>query len=201
MDKSHSTEPLVQLSAKEQADHDRSVHDYPEIMFSPTEYVVIDVERSVMGLIQIWSLVTLAFLALMGITFLISVTAPNGLGADIAVIGLASALALIIAGLIATSVFRANFFIVTNERVFSHIQHSPFSQHTQNVELEHVEDCSYVQNSVWQTLFNFGSIRLSTVGDEQTYKFKFVTRPSEQFRIINSVVQQVDEGEATRFQR
>jgi hypothetical protein len=197
----NSDETTPVLSPRDQADHDRSVHDYPDILFSPTEYVVIDVERSVLGLVQVWFFACLAFAAVIGITFLISWTAPTESQDEIAIIGFAAALGSFVGGAIATYVFRANYFIVTNERVFSRIQTSPFSQRSQNVELEHIEDCSYRQSGPIQMIFNYGSIRLSTVGDEQTYRFTFVTRPADQFKVINNVIQQVDEGAATQFRR
>ena len=50
-------------------------------------------------------------------------------------------------------------------------------------------------------MLNYGSIRLSTVGDEQTYLFTYVDRPKEQFRVINHVVQQVDEGAPTKYHK
>ena len=65
--------------------------------------------------------------------------------------------------------------------------------------LLHIEDCSYAQTNPIQTILNYGSIRLSTIGDEQTYVFTFVDRPKEQFRIVNHVVQQVDEGQTTKY--
>jgi hypothetical protein len=105
----------------------------------------------------------------------------------------------LIGGAIAQYVFRQNFFVVTNERVFARIQTTPFSYRTQNVEVEHIEDCSYRQNGPIQAILNFGTIRLSTIGDEQTYRFTFVSRPAEQFKVINRVVQVVDEDVATKY--
>jgi Bacterial membrane flanked domain. len=188
-----------EMTPEHQADHDRSVYDYPDIHFSPTEYVVIDVERSILGLVRIWLVAFVAFFALSVTTFVLAYMSPVDARGNIMMIGLMLALGSFIGGVIAARVFKANYFIITNERVFAHIQISPFSQLSQNVELEHIEDCSYHQNGLLQTIFNYGSIRLSTVGDEHTYKFTFVDKPAEQFKIINSVVQQVDEGETTKY--
>lgn len=187
------------LTPRDEADHQRSVYDYPDIHFSPTEYVVIDVERSPLGLVQIWVIAFLAFLAVAGILFLTSTTNPTNLDFDTMLLSLLAAALAVIGGIVGSWVFRANYFLVTNERVFARIQNSPFSQRSQNVELEHVEDCSFRQSGIFQTLFNYGSIRLSTVGDEQTYRFSFVKNPAAQFKIINNVIQQVDEGESTKF--
>ena len=189
-----------QLTPAEQADHDRSVHDYPDIQFSPTEYVVIDVQRSIWGEVVIWLFALLIFVSLTAITILLNQTAPVKLD-QWAMAGLAAVTvsASLLVGIVGSRVYRRNSFIVTNERIFAHIQLTPFSQRSQNVEIEHIEDCSVTQSNPLQMMFNYGSIRLSTVSDEQTYIFTFVDRPKEQFTTINHVIQQVDEGEATRY--
>ena len=190
------------MTPAEIADHDRSVRDYPGMHFSPTEYVVIDVQRSVFGIIQIWLFAILVLIAMIVVSVLIRQTSPVGVNV-LAQIGLAAAtigLPLLI-GTIGTYVYRKNTFIVTNERVFSNIQYTPFASRSQNVEIEHIEDCSVSQSNPLQLLFNYGTIRLSTVGDEQTYLFTFVADPKKQFTVVNHVVQQVDEGEATKYRR
>lgn len=188
------------LTSAEQADHDRSVHDYPDIQFSPTEYVVIDVQRSIWGLVRIWLFALIIFIAMGIIMLLIDQTTPIKLNAaaELGLLIITIVLPLLV-GSIGTSVYRKNTFIVTNERIFANIQYTPFASRSQNVEIEHIEDCSVAQTNPLQLLLDYGSIRLSTIGDEQTYLFTFVDRPKEQFRIVNHVVQQVDEGQATRY--
>lgn len=191
--------------AAQQADHDRSVHDYPDIQFSPTEYVVIDVQRSAVGLVLIWLvalLVTALALAAAAIlpSFLASINLDATAGTA-SLVALGVALLAVVGGFVTAWVYRANYFIVTNERVFQRLQHSPFSYRDQNLEMERVEDCSFRQDNIIQTLLDYGTIRLSTVGDEQTYRFNFVARPAEQFKIINAVVQAVDENGATHYRR
>lgn len=189
-----------QLTPAEQADHDRSVNDYPDIHFSPTEYVVIDVERSFWGIVKIWLFALLAFFVLGFVCVLIDQTSPISLG-DPAMMAILSATIILplLIGWIGTSVYNQNRFVVTNERIIANIQYTPFAHRNQNIEIEHVEDCSYSQGNPLQILFDYGSIRLSTVGNEQTYLYTYVARPKEQFRIVNNVVQQVDEGRSTRY--
>ncbi len=190
------------LTPAEQADHDRSVHDYPNISFSPTEYVVIDVQRSPWGIARVWLFALLIFLAMGAIAILMHQTSPIEMSTAVyAGLFIATIAATALVGIVGTHIYRNNSFIVTNERVISHIQTTPFAVRTQNVELEHIEDCSVAQTTPAQHLLNYGSIRLSTVGDEQTYLFTFVDRPREQFSVINRVVQQVDEGEPTRYHK
>jgi len=185
-------------SSELQAKHDESVKQYPEIKFSENEYVVIDIQRTIWGLALIWIAVIAIFVViLLFATIMVSIAESDPF--TMFIIVTASGMVCLLGGAIGQYVFHRNFFIITNERAFMRIQNTPFSHHSQNIELEHVEDCSYSQNGLLQAILNFGTIRLSTVGDEQTYRFTFVTRPAEQFKIVNHVVQVVDEEGTVKY--
>jgi hypothetical protein len=186
------------LSPELQVKHDESVRLYPEIQFSKTEYVVIDVQRTVWGLVLIWLVAIAAFLVIILFAMVMLQIAEVD-PFTMFMIVVASGAMCLIGGAIGQWVFRQNHFIVTNERVVSKAQSTPFSHHSQNVEIEHIEDCSYRQSGPIQMILNYGTIRLSTIGDEQTYRFTFVSQPAEQFKVINRVVQVVDEDVATKY--
>ena len=178
------------LPPEMQERHDKSVELYPEIQFAKNEYVVLDVQRTIWGLVLIWSaaLVTFIVISLFAI-MMVAVAEIDSFTMFAMVIALG--VMCLVGGAVGQYVFRQNLFVVTNKRVFSRIQTTPFSHINQNIELWRIEDCSYQQDGPLQTMFNFGAIRLSTIGDENTYNFTFVARPAEQFNIINRVVVRV----------
>lgn len=188
------------------ADHARSVHDYPNLEFADNEYVVIDVERSKFGIFLIWCAVIFCAILLIAIILMIQFTSANfmtnsgenSINVFLLIFGITAF--CILGGMIAQKIFNSNYLIITNERIFSRWQIAPFAHRVQTLELEHVEDCSYKQAGVLPSMFNYGTIRLSTVGDEQTYQFTFVRNPEQQFHVINKIVRQVDEGESTKYQ-
>ncbi|MNG38312.1 hypothetical protein D3C84_1259690 [compost metagenome] len=45
-----------------------------------------------------------------------------------------------------------------------------------------------------QSILNYGSIRLSTEGDETTYRFKYVANPKEQIALLNNAVEAFKNG-------
>jgi hypothetical protein len=57
-----------------------------------------------------------------------------------------------------------------------------------------IEDASYVQQGVIQAMFNYGAIRLSTEGDETTYRFSYVTNPKQQIATLNNAVEAFKNG-------
>src|SRR5690606_38669616 len=97
--------------------------------------------------------------------------------AGIAVIAFLLCTLILIGSFISVYVYLQNKFFLTNESVIQEIQHSLFSKHEQTVSLANIEDASYRQEGILQHMFNYGSIRLSTQGDETTYRFNYVTNP------------------------
>ena len=190
-----------QLTPNEQADHDRSIRDYPQLDLDDDEYIVIDVERSKIGLVLIWLVVIATFSASFVMFFMVpdSMSASNSMRVSMNLIGVFFALLVLLGGVVASNIYRANYFILSNKRVFAKVQNAPFVYRTQTVELEHVEDVSVARNNVLQVMLDYGSIRLSTVGDEHTYGFTFSKDPESQAKVIKKVIQVVDEGESTRY--
>jgi uncharacterized membrane protein YdbT with pleckstrin-like domain len=85
---------------------------------------------------------------------------------------------------------------MTNESVIQEIQHSLFSRHEQTVSLGSIEDASFRQSGILQTLLNYGTVRLSTEGEETTYRFSYVTNPRRHVSILNNAIESFKNGRA-----
>ena len=112
-------------------------------------------------------------------------------------LGVQSVMVIILFGIglyIAIWVYMQNRFFLTNESVIQEIQISLFSKREQTVSLMNIEDSSYSQKGILQTLFNYGSIRLSTEGDETTYRFSYVADPKNQVAVLNNAVEAFKNG-------
>jgi hypothetical protein len=81
--------------------------------------------------------------------------------------------AAIIIGLISLTVHRGNKLFITNRRVIQMVMTSPVVNSVNIIDLSSVEDASFRQENLLQSLFHYGTLRLSTVGDETTYTFKY----------------------------
>jgi hypothetical protein len=57
------------------------------------------------------------------------------------------------------------------------------------VSLGSVEDASYRQFGIWQSLFNYGTIRLSTEGEETSYRFQYASNPKKQIAVLNNAIE------------
>jgi hypothetical protein len=91
----------------------------------------------------------------------------------------------VLGGVIATVVYEGNKFYITNESVVQFIQPSLFNTKQQVVNLINVEDASSQQANLIEQLLNYGTIHLSTQGEQTHYTFRFVANPKSVVHAIN----------------
>lgn len=179
--------------------HEASVKQYPSLNLSEAEYIISEVRRHPIGLllpiatsILLIILCVVAFAAYPFIKANATAPLPQTEVVDLALLGLGILFA--IGGYISYYVYASNRFYLTNESVIQEIQTSLFAKNEQTVSLANIEDASYQQAGILQTMFNYGSIRLSTEGDETTYRFAYVTNPKKQIAILNNAVEAFKNG-------
>jgi membrane protein YdbS with pleckstrin-like domain len=184
-----------EISPEIRQKHDESVSKYPELNLSDGEYVISAVTRHPIGVISIWLVVILAVIMVLAIPTVIIATdslpfqIPDKAIMSGVIVLLLVVVVLVLAGLVSTIVYNANRFYLTNESVMQYIQRSLFSKTNQTISLGNIEDASYRQRGILQTVLNYGSIRLSTEGEETTYRFNFVSNPERQIRMLNDAVE------------
>jgi hypothetical protein len=195
-----STEPIpVHISEETRRKHEESCRLYPWLNLSEHEYVIRMIPRHSIG---IWGPTIVMMLAIILVSVFMFcypdiakvIGMPQSLHSQVIFICL-MVISLFGLGLyIAIWVYMQNRFFLTNESVIQEIQLSLFSKREQTVSLMNIEDSSYSQKGILQTLFNYGSIRLSTEGDETTYRFSYVANPKEQVATLNNAVEAFKNG-------
>lgn len=186
--------------------HKQSKALYPELNLSEGEYVISAIRRHPIGLLAIWAVVgliiVLTFLglpifaaneALVNSLFGSSGAADRGIGILALVLLFLNTL-FVLGGIIATIVYLGNKFFLTNESVTQIIQTSLFSKKEQTISLINIEDASFRKHGLLQHFLNYGSLRLSTQGDETTYRFNYVSDPKTQVSLLNDAVEDFKNG-------
>ena len=180
--------------------HEKSVQQYPNLNLSEGEYVILDIKRHPIGmLIPAIVSIFLVVIIMIFVMFYPSIARDSILpimpsvtdifGVAMLLIGL-----VVLGGAVALWIYLQNQFFMTNESVIQEIQESLFSRREQTVSLGSIEDASFRQSGIIQTIFNYGTIRLSTEGEETTYRFHFVANPREQIAIINNAIEDFKNG-------
>jgi uncharacterized membrane protein YdbT with pleckstrin-like domain len=188
-----------QMTEEVRARHEESKRKYPNLNLSDGEYVISAVKRHPIGLFSIFGFVGLLLVGLISVIPLYAAMQDSsGSGtpsiAVVSIIVLLLAALVVIGGYIAVYIYTNNRFFLTNESVIQEIQTSLFSKHEQTVSLGSVEDASYYQHGILQYIFNYGRIRLSTMGEETTYRFNYVANPKREIATLNDAVEAFKNG-------
>lgn len=198
---SRAVEPAkLEVTPEVKAKHDESMRRYPSLNLSEAEYIISAVRRHPIGLflpigITIF-LVALVISLLINYPLIVGslnmATVPEF--APLLLCGVLLIVLFLIGGYIAVWVYMNNKFFLTNESVIQEIQVTIFSRHEQTVSLANIEDASFRQQGIIQSMLDYGSIRLSTEGDETTYRFNYVSNPKRQIAILNNAVEAFKNG-------
>lgn len=200
----HATRPIeppeFEISEALQQRHEESKKMFPELNLSRGEHVIIKIHRHPIGLLAPVAVTAFVLSILVSAWIMYPVLLDENPLAGLPTMGLFSTVVFCLSvltaifGYIAVWIYMRNTFYMTNESVIQEIQHSLFSKHEQTVSLGSVEDVSFRQNGVLQTMFNYGTIRLSTEGEETTYRFHYVSNPKKQVAILNNAVEDFKNG-------
>ena len=170
-----------------------------DIKLEQDEKIELLIRRSPLGYFVIWSGVIVSMLLLA----LAIVLIPNfAAGLDggmlfefnqsaVAYLYLIAMVFLLLVGAggaIATFVYKNNFLYVTNKRLIHVSTTSLFSSSTNVIDLKSIEDASFSQAGILQHIFRLGTIRMSTVGDETTYTFRYVDTPTDELSQITHLI-------------
>lgn len=201
----HMTRPAepakLEISHEVRLKHERSKSLYPMLNLSEGEYIIMAVRRHWFGLFFPFLLgailLAMPLFALFNFDAVVDSLSLQGQAAEIsvAIIPILLFVALVLLGMyIVYYVYNSNKFFLTNESVIQEIQLSPFSRHEQTVGLANIEDASFVQAGILSHLFNYGTVRLSTEGEETTYTFTYAASPRDHIEKLNNAVEAFKNG-------
>ena len=179
--------------------HARSHKDYPTIDLEDNEYVELCIKRSEIVPVLIWAGVILsAFIFGAGSgSFAIGASSKTFMS----LIALIVFGAIIVVALISNHVYKGNILYITNKRLIQVSVSSLFSNSTNVIDLVSVEDVSFRQSGVFEKLFRLGTLRMSTVGTETTYTFKYIDTPQDELETITHLVHvEKDQNSDDQFQ-
>lgn len=189
------------ISDATQIKHEQSKKLYPALNLSEGEYVISAVRRHMIGLCIPFSLGVLGLAVTLSLLFnydiLVQMLSLTGSLANPSIGAIFLILVAILIGFgcyAAHYIFTRNRFFLTNESVIQETQMSLLAHHGQTVSLANIEDASYEQGGILQQLFGYGSIRLSTQGDETTYRLTYVANPKQHIATLNDAVEAFKNG-------
>lgn len=80
-------------------------------------------------------------------------------------------------------VYRKSRLILTNQKVVFIRYHSLFSREVSQLNIGEVEDVNVAQYTIWDRIFNMGTITIETAGEQNNYVFSHVHNPHKFARL------------------
>lgn len=181
--------------------HARSKKDFPHLKLEEGEYVELAFSRAkicltaiMVGTIAAFALILLVFI----ITMATGVLSSDAMGRNFLAVVFTTIIAVIfIAAIISLRIYRGNKLFITNRRVMQFSMTSLVSSSVNIIDLSSIEDASYRQKNIFQKVFKYGTLRLSTVGDETTYTFPYSDISPEELKQIAYLVSKVKKNVGT----
>lgn len=171
--------------------HERSKKDFPGLNLDDGEYVEFAFRRSRACLILIFGalFVSLVIILLAFLLSLMGASLLDEMGRNFLFIILSALLvAAILIAAFTIMIYCGNQLFITNKHAIQKIMDSPVSKSINTIDLSSIEDVSYQQKGILPSLFRYGTLRLSTVGDETTYTFKYSDISPEDLKAVTKLV-------------
>lgn len=190
--KPDETEPAGPQDQDARQRHEDALIKYPNLNLSDGEYVIASIPRDPIGMLQIWAVAIVTFLAVGGFVAAlmygqdVSSTTRAAAAGGIAIVGLIS----LAGGFVFASIYHGNKLYLTNESLIQEKQSSLFSRHEQTVSLGNIQNVSYKSGGYLATLFDFGTLQLTTEGDVEDYIFPHVASPKKQAALITNAIEE-----------
>lgn len=157
-----------------------NIADNPLHVMSPGEQIVCSIKRHPIGLLGIYAMsgimLILLFVAVGALPhFATDLTATDKTYAFITAIALASLILIFV--WIAVIIYKGNRWVVTTDSITQIQQTGLFRKQTSQLSLENLEDVTFEQSSLIQTLFNYGTLKAETAGEHSKFQFPFCPQP------------------------
>jgi hypothetical protein len=96
----------------------------------------------------------------------------------------AAGLLLIIILIAATYIYNQSHLTITDKNVIQVIQKSLYERKVSHISLANVEDVTSEQRGVFANMFNFGTLKIETAGEQANFIFQLCPHPNRVARII-----------------
>lgn len=155
------------------------------------ETLVADVRRHPIGLFFLYLqiLVGLGLALILTVVFLPSLSDTLGVStAILSALAAAFTLFVIVFGIIflilATRIYKGNQLIVSDKNVTQVLQIGLFHRKVSELSMANVEDVTAQQKGILPTLFNYGTLRIETAGEQNNFVFIYCPNPNAYAKAI-----------------
>jgi uncharacterized membrane protein YdbT with pleckstrin-like domain len=159
-----------------------NIADNPLHVMSEGEVVLCNIKRHPIGLLGTYLVSGILLILLFTGIALLPSLAPDLSSSDktyafLAAITIATMIALFT--WVVVIIYKGNRWIVTSDSITQIQQTGLFHKQTSQLSLENLEDVTFEQNSILQTLFGYGTLKVETAGERSKFQFPFCPNPKK----------------------
>lgn len=149
------------------------------------EVRVADIRQHPFGLFVIYLQISVALFLALGILLilgreLLRSLGMNANGAD----GLISFFALLVIALglvfmiLAARIYNSHQLIITDQNITQVLQIGLFNRKVSELSMSNVEDVTAQQKGIFPTIFNYGTLKIETAGEQNNFLFNYCPNPN-----------------------
>ncbi|HSX23489.1 MAG TPA: PH domain-containing protein [Candidatus Saccharimonadales bacterium] len=147
------------------------------------------IKRHPFGIVALYLQAAVGLGAALGLVFFI---VPSLVGADnrdqvlrmVSLFGLAAAALTLVFLLLATIIYRKNYWIITDDSISQVLQIGLFRRQISELSMANIEDVTAEQNGILAELFGFGTLKAETAGERSNFHFLYCPEPNKYAQII-----------------
>jgi hypothetical protein len=149
------------------------------------EVRVADVRQHPFGLLLVYLQISLGLLLSLGLIFFLiggvleslnlSSAAANALVYLFALLAVAFGIVFMI---LATRIYNSHQLIVTDQNITQVLQVGLFNRKVSELSMSNVEDVTAQKKGIFATLFNYGTLKIETAGEQNNFIFNYCPNPS-----------------------
>lgn len=143
------------------------------------EVKVADIRRHPFGLLLVYTQVLIAIVLVIGLmVFLLPEMVGDSsdqliIAGSMIIFGLAAIFMLLY-----TKIYYGNQLIITDMHVTQVLQSGLFSRKVSELTMENVEDVTANQHGIFPTMFNYGTMKVETAGEQNNFVFRYCPNPN-----------------------
>jgi uncharacterized membrane protein YdbT with pleckstrin-like domain len=154
----------------------------PLNVMSPGEQVICTIDRHPIGLLGVYVTCGALLVVLFAGVALLPHFASNLSSTDkmyAFIVAIAFAALVVLFAYIAIIIYKGNRWIVTSDSITQVSQTGLFQKQTSQLSLGNLEDVTFEQNSLIQSLFGFGTLKVETAGERSKFQFPYCPSPQK----------------------
>lgn len=156
----------------------------------PGEHPITIIKKHPFGIIVVYLMATVGFIAALGLVLLLLPDLLNGgtvpqSTKDLFVVGgIAAVVLMAVILLVATYLYFHNEIIVTDKSLTQVMQHGLFTRQVSELSLADIEDVTSVKHGIIATILDYGELRVETAGEQNNFKFTYCPKPNYYGRML-----------------